>query len=454
LIRTTPKTATRAIAIFVAIVAFAVRFYWDVEIQNPLNAIDSDQAGYYNRACDLIDGVTRGDPRLYAFSPWGAHFITAVELWVVGKKNFIGIAAFHAAATTVPAVCCVSLTSRVTRSRFFLLLAGLLGAFWGPAIAHGGFFMSENWYAPLITAGTVFFLRFLEGKREPIRAGLCLGLAAIVRPQILLTFAIAGTLLIAIAWFRPSRAPFRGRTGFRQWALFFAPVAIILAISAVHMKQTAGHWGLVSENGALNKIWASTHLGKVQANWVYEGQTLAYWYSPSPKYPAKPEDSAVIEGRFGDEELVDRLRLEHEKRDTWARRQARRWWAVRLLVYQLPVPEDGYSYSDKEHKAFRLKIANAFRKVVLQGLPFFAIGLASMFLTRRGYLMGVVIFSHAVTMIYAAAVYLGEGRFRVPYDAFLITCGVAALVFLTRIVERAIREQVARLKRRPATFRA
>lgn len=445
--RSTPKTATRRIAIFVAVLAFAVRFYWNLKIQHPLDAIDSDQAGYYYRACDLIDGVTRGDPRVYTFSPWGAHAVTALELWLVGRKSVVGIAAFHALATSVPAVCVVAMTSRFTTSRFFLLLAGIAAALWGPAIAHGAFFMSENWYAALITAGTVFFLRFLEGKRGAFAAGLCLGLASIVRPQILLTFAIAGAFLVAVAWRRPSRAPFRGRTGLRQWALFFAPVAIILGISAVHMKQNAGHWGLVSENGPLNKIWASTHIGKVEAHWTYEGQTYRYWYSPSPKYPPKPEDEVSIEGRFGDAELIDNLRREHEKRDTWRQRLERRMWSVRLLVRQLPVPEDGYSYGDKVHRRFRLRIAKACRSIVIHSLPFAVFGIVAMSFTRRGYLMSLLFTAHAMTSIYAAAVYLGEGRFRVPYDAFLITSVVAALAFFTRLLERGIRTHVARAKR-------
>lgn len=434
-----PSVAQRRIAIFVGLLAFAVRLYWNLKVQHPLDAVYSDQAGYYERACDLLDGRTRGDLRMYAFAPWGAHAVTAVELFVAGRKSIVGIAIFHALATTIPAVCTVSFVARVVRSRAWLIVAGVTAALWQPAITHGAFFMSENWYGAALTLGTVFFLRFLEGKREPLRAGACFAVAITVRPQLLLTFAIAGAALLAIAYLRPARAPFRGRTKLRHWVLFFAPVVLILGVSAVHMKETAGHWGLVSENGPINRVWAATHIGRLEARWVgTDGQHYSAWYAPSPKFPAQPPDIVSVEGHVGDAEVMNRLRVEHEKLETPTQRLRRTFWNVRLLAYQYAYPEQAYA-NDPVKAPVRTWLQRTFRRLVITILPLALLGWITMFFSKRGYLTGVIIGAHAITSIVAAALYLGEGRMRIPYDAFLITAATAGLAFLVSQAAQAYR---------------
>ena len=66
-----------------------------------------------SRAIDLLDGQIHGDPRGYAFFPWGAHALVAGELWLVGRSNAMGIAIVQSIASAFPAVCVVFFTARV-----------------------------------------------------------------------------------------------------------------------------------------------------------------------------------------------------------------------------------------------------------------------------------------------------------------------------------------------------
>ncbi|MBX3234032.1 MAG: hypothetical protein KIT84_33020 [Labilithrix sp.] len=412
--------------------AFAVRLVWGIAVQSPFDALYSDMANYHGRAIDLLDGATRGDPRNYAFFPWGAHVLIALELAVVGRTSQIGVALVHALVGTIPVVCVVAITARVVRPLAIVAVAGLVAALWQPAVVHSGFFMSEMWFSAAIALGSALMLRSLEGKSGALGAGCAFAVAIAVRPQAMLTVALVAALVVVRAA--------RTRAMLDGWARLVAPIALVLAFSAVRMHQLSGHWGLVSENGPLNRVFGATHIGRVQARWQNQYGQYEAWYTPPAKMPVRPEDIVAYEGYIGDAEILDRIREEHMKRETrseYARRLVRN---TRLLAFRLVFPEEDFA----ARVPFRRVLQRVYRVVLVNLLPIGAFGLAAMLVARRKRLVGIVVLANGLTVVVVAALYFAEARLRMPYDSFVIVgaaAGVSALIAIGKRVRSFVRER-------------
>jgi hypothetical protein len=437
------RKTTRAIALATALLSFSIRFYWTMKVQNPLSALYSDMGGYYSRAIDMLDGQIHGDPRGYAFFPWGAHALVGMELYAVGRHSQLGVAIVQSVLGTVPAVCTVFFTARVVRSRFWIVAAGVAAAIWQPSVVHTGFFMSELWYSAFLVAGTLYFLRFLEGKTGAFRAGALLAVAIVVRPQALLTFAIVGGVLVLAAVVRRFTISKPPPTTVRNWVRFFVPIALMLAFSANRYHKYTGHWGLVSENGPINRAFGATHLGRIEAYWWYNGGRYGAWYTPPAKSPVRQEDMIVFEGYIGEEKLLDQIREEHVKRETRWQRVKRAHRNIKLLIYRFIFPEDDFAANGQHpNRAF---LQHAFRLILVNILPVGFFGLFAMLMTKRQRLIGMLFAAHAVTLLVVAALYFAEARMRMPYDPFLLAsaaAGCSAFVALMQKLYHLILEKL------------
>lgn len=432
-----------AIAIATAFLAFSVRFFWTVRIQNPLQAIYSDMGGYHSRAIDFLEGKVHGDPRGYAFFPWGAHVLVAGELWLVGRTNAMGIAVVQSIFSTIPAVCVVFFTARVVKSRWWIVIAGFTAALWQPSIVHAGFFMSEMWYSAFLVPGTLFLLRYLEGKSGAFRAGLCLGIAAIVRPQVLMTFGLAGGVILLAEITRPLWTSIRPKTSIRNWIRFAVPIVLILGVSANRFHKYTGHWGLVSENGPINRAFGATHLGRIEAYWNYNGGRYGAWYTPPAKSPVKKEDMIVFEGYIGEEGILDRIRIEHAARETTAQQIKRMHRNTKMLIYRYIFPEDDFA-ANGEHPN-RALLQRTYRTILINMLPIGVFGLFAMLVTRRQRVVGFLFAAHGITLVVVAALYFAEARMRMPYDPFLITAAAAGCSTIYLLVQKVHRIVLERL---------
>lgn len=439
--RTRRKT-TNTIALGIALLAFSIRFYWATTVQSPLHALFTDMGSYYMRAVDFLDGVTHGDPRSYAFFPWGAHVLIGLELGLVGRTSHFGVAVVQSIVSTIPAVCVVYLTDRVLKSRLWMIIAGLVAAFWQPAIVHAGFFMSEMWFSAAIVVGTFYFLRHLEGRAGAFRAGCAFAIAIVVRPQVLLTFAIVAGLLVVFEAGRRLVSSLGSRASIRNWIRFLIPIALMLAVSAVRFHQLTQHWGLVSENGPINRVFGATHLGRVGATWHYKTGTYTAWYQPPAKTPVAAADSVHFDGYIGDAEILDKLREEHMKRETRTQYIDRMRRNIRMLIFRRIFPED--NYADDPQRDW---LQNAFRLTVINILPFVAIGLTAMILRRRSRMEGMLMVAHGLTVVVVAALYFAEARMRMPYDPFIITAATVGVAWLFRSATLLRRMIVERLER-------
>lgn len=432
-IERTRAAGTRKIACAVAILAFAVRFAWVMAVQSPFNALFSDMAGYHGRALDFLDGATHGEPRSYAFFPWGAHVLIGLELGAVGRTSHVGVAIIHSIVSTIPAVCVVCFTARVVRSRILVGAAGVVAALWQPAVAHAGVFMSEMWFSAAIVLGTLLVLRWVEGRSGALGAGCAFAIATVVRPQALLTILLLAALLATAALLRD-------RVRWTGWFRFFAPVAVMLVCSAVRLHALTGHYGLVSENGPLNRVFGATSIGRIEAHWRNEYGDFSAWYIPPAKIPVRPENAVAFEGYIGDGAILERIQEERTRHQTRLQAVVRMWRNTRQLIYRFTFPE-----SDEHLRTpVRQELQRFFRLIVVNLIPIGTFGLLAMLLARKTRLTALVIVANGLTVVTVAALYFAEARMRMPYDPFVITCataGLANVIAIGRRVRSFVRER-------------
>lgn len=407
-----PAGARRLIAALAFAVAFAVRAYWTLRVQSPLTAVYSDMGGYVSRAEGLLAGTTPGEPRILLMWPWGTHVIVAAELAVFGRHNPLTIGLAHALVGAIAAPCAALLTARFVRSRLAVLGAGLLVALWHPHIVYSGFFSSEIWFSSALVLLSLLLVRRFEGRSGALGAGILLAIAFACRPQILMTCAIVGTVL-GIVWLRHRTS--RPRGGVVRFALpIVVPLVIAMGVSSVRFHRLSGQYGLIATNEAAQRLFGETSVGKIDADWIApDGAAWTWWVSPSTKHPVKPEDQVVVHGFVYDPKLLAAIRAQRLRGVTTTARLRRMADNVALLaVRSLPWPED-----DFRRFLFRDRLQHAFATALLPLLVFCAIGF---FFLHRHRIAGLIIAAHLLTIVIVAAIYLGEARYRVPYDPLII----------------------------------
>ncbi|MBX3190542.1 MAG: hypothetical protein KF819_26310 [Labilithrix sp.] len=428
-----PSGARRSIALAVFFLAFTVRAIWAIRVQSPLTAVYSDMGGYVSRAEMLLSGFTPNEPRVLVLWPWGTHAIVALEIALLGRKSAIAIGIVHAIAGAIAAPCAALITARFVRSPYWVWAAGVVVALWHPHVVYSGFFSSEIWFSSAIALGSLCLIRHCERRSGAVVAGLLLGLSFCVRPQILLTVAMLVTVF-AVAWLR--RATWRPRGGALALAIFFLPLAAAMTFSSVRFHRLTGRFGLIAAYEPAQRLFGETNVGKIEASWIApNGDRWGYWFSPHTKQPLKPEHVVHIDGFICDPEKIAAIRAERLRGVPLRARIGRMVDNVELLALRnVPWPED-----DFRRVPFRARLQRVYAEILLVVIALAAVGLASL---RRHRAAGVILGVHLVTIVGVAAIYLGEARYRVPYDPLIIvvaTIGASALAERGRALVRRAR---------------
>jgi hypothetical protein len=403
--------------------AFFVRLAWILGIQHPMRAVYSDMYGYVDRAEQLMWHLASPDPRLLAIYPWGTHALMAAEFLLLGRHAQGAIAVAHALVGAVPAPCMAALSMRLVPSRAVATLTGVLVALWYPQVAFAGFFLSEHWFAAAIAVHAAWTVRERRGAPALLGTGLVSAVAFVVRPQFILTWAADMTRFKIAAMRRGGFSP-----AARKATLLALPVAIFVAGSAVRLHALSGHWGLISENATMTRIWADTDICQLRSNWTLPGGgRYSYWFSPPSKPALKPSDTVEFEGFIADPDILERIRLERLRGVPWTARMTRRLGNVALLFTgNLPWPERNY-----REPVWRLALQQIFAAAVLcVVLPLAVLGAA---LGRRSAALFIAA-ANAATCIFTAFFFFGEGRYHVPYDPFFV---LLAIVGGCEIVRRS-----------------
>ena len=440
--------ARGGLALFTFVVAFAVRAYWAIRVQSPLTAVYSDMGGYVSRAEALLAGTTPSDPRILLMWPWGTHVIVAAELAVFGKTSPVAIALVHAFGGAIAAPLTALLTARFTRSKLAVAISGLAVALWHPHIVYSGFFSSEIWFTSAILLFSLFLVRHYEGRGRTgsaLAAGLALAVAFAIRPQILMTCGIIGIVTI-LGWIdRPFERP---RRGIVRFALpLIVPVVLTMAGSILRYHRLDGSYGLIASNEPAQRLFGETSVGKLDSSWTApDGSPWSWWVSPHTKHPVKPEDVVTFRGFVYDRKILAQFRAERLRGVTPWQRALRMVDNVELLAARnLPWPEDDFR---------RFK----FRHVLQQGFatafwPILVLAFVGAAYLGKHRLARLVIGAQLGTIVFVAAIYLGEARYRVPYDPFIIILATMGLVGIARAAQEASDWIRARVASRPLADR-
>lgn len=422
------------------LLALAVRLYWVFRVQSPYEVVYSDMNGYVERARALLAGSTSSFPRMAALYPYGAHYVYAAIFGVLGYDNPRDVCIMQAFLCAIPAYFFVLFAARFFKNAAAPGLLGLLFAVWQPIIWCTGFFLSEVPYLPLLFLNAWLCLRFVENKHGGFLLGLSGAVLFAIRPQFILTFGLLGLVQL---W-SDRRVIFRRRTLLR-YAQIALPWVAVLAFSMGRFHRLTGHYGLISENGQLNRVFADTTIGRVEGRWLAPNGDIWTFNVEPPCKPRMNEMEVVrIAAYMGDGELLNSIRRSHlEGKSTWWRIH-RALDNVRLLWDKNdPWPEHDRARG-RGMRAFSQRWFNEAARWVL--IPLACLGV---FVLRRRAAM-IVVLAHLLTLVILSMFFLAEARYRVPYDPFLFVLASAGTWRYGQLVRGWLsRRRIARLSESP-----
>ena len=418
------------------VLALATRLWWVFRVQNPLAAVYSDMGVYVQRADMLLAGKLPGEPRVLAFWPWGTHTIIAGEFWLLGRNATFAIPLLHAVVGAVVAPASAALCARFTGRPWSALLAGCVVALWHPHILYSGYFMSEIWFTTALVLGTLLLVRYAEKGKGALGCGLLLALAFSVRPQILLTVMMVGGVFVLG---RLMGRPYLRRARFGI-VLLLLPLALTMAGSAIRLHRLTGKVGLIATYEPVQRLFGETDVDKIEASWsTANGDRWTWWFNPPTKKPIKTV--VTFEGFICDQEILGKILRERLAKMTFKERVLRKIDNVSMLVLgNEPWPESELPVKNR----FRKDLQFNFSRAAIVVLVLAAGGVTGL---GRHRLAALLVRIHLLSIVVVASMYLGEARYRVPFDPFLI---IAAVVGLGNF-EAGLRRIVRGLRRRFAT---
>lgn len=408
---------TRRVHLFAAVttaLALAVRLYWVFRVQSPYATIYSDMGGYVERALNLLHGVTVSYPRITALWPYGAHYFYAAEFGILGFHHWKTVCVMQALLLASPTYFFVLFAARFFERAWAPGLLGLAVAVWQPLVWCTGYFLSEIPYLAFLYLNAWLCLRFVETKRGGFALGLTGAVLFAVRPQFILTFAL---LALAHLW-TVRRRILRART-LARFARVLVPWVVVLAFSIGRFHHLTGTWGLISENGQLNRLFSDTTVGRVEGRWqAPNGNAWFFAVEPPTKYRMNEREVVAISGYFADPELLAPVRAKHLRDKTFGWRLYRAFDNVRLLWDKNnPWPEE-----ERAREGFRKLTQDGFNQVARWVvIPLAVLGLVV--LRKRAPV--IIVLAHLVTLVLLSMFFLPEARYRVPYDPFLLLLAAA-----------------------------
>ena len=418
----------------VTLVAFAVRTFWVTWVQPPDEAVFSDMRSYFHQALMALGYERVREPANMVLFPWGVHswYATLLALfgppdWGVsmGRTGWTGepliLVALAAAATNASVASFAFLaTLETTRRRSAATIAGLCMALWPPLTVFCGFFTSETPFAACVAASLWLSARTARTGRHGWAAGLALAVGATMRPQMLLT---AG---LTVLWMGVLALRRRAVDGWTVVSMV-VPLVLVIGFSTARFYAYTGDVALVSANGELARLFAVSDYHKV-------ANRQGHGFHPPARLPELGFDGIfVFDGDWLDEAqfTVERKRIWNTM--GWVDRGRVLTRNVGLLFARNPLwPErNAVRYAreagvtDPESRQWRQNLLPWHERIVWPLLPLSLVGLARS--ARRNSAGVQVALLQLFTMLFSAAFYFGESRYRVPYDAVLVLLAVCAL---------------------------
>jgi hypothetical protein len=408
--------------------ALAVRLLWVGLVESPFDNIWSDMGGYVQRALQAAYGKGDPAPQFVSLYPPGTHWILAAQMLVIGWKRHAAFLLFHCMWGALVAPCMMLLAERIVRPRWIAIAFGVLVAVWQPLLAFSGYFSSEQFDAALLAMSSWLLVRHVETGRNAIALGVSTALAYLVRPPVLVTVAMLGVIAVVMTVRRPAGPP-----RLRPWRLTLALsiLAVTVALGAVRYHSITGHYGLISDNGAMARFFADTDYGKVRSS------DQGYFFEPPAKVQAGERRELLVTGYVGQPAALELARAKEVQHMTKVARIRRFAWNVSLLFVGNDLWPENAHLGARWRRVFNDVAKNTMLAVVC---PLALLGALSCAWRRRPAL--VVAVAQVLTALVVAGLYFGECRYRVPWDGFFLLLaleGGQSLVLVGRAGLRAIR---------------
>lgn len=471
--------------LFVA--ALAVRLHWNLEVHPLHEYLYSDMRGYAARADQILDKPF-ATQEYSAFFPFGTSWIVAAIKWAFGRNDWRAIGSVFALLGALIVPMCYSITDRTMgeRVRWVAPAVGLLMVFYYPLIGIGSYMLSELPFAFFLTAALFFLTRLIdEGKhRDAWLTGLMLGCGTLVRSQ--MTASIG---LFALAWLATRIFPWKAKPEQRVWPKLTwgkmiqvgIPLAMLLAMSAVRFHAHTGRYGLVSENSGINLVFGRCHNKGIYSrpdgqghgtvrfapppliqlevhsrdypdSWLHMDPVFGDFPDPPPDVPGFKLDDlgcrkrgCILEGGeieyqgyIGDQELQRRIVDHCIEVGGWARQfKYSAQHLVMLWKYTQMWPDQANPRPRPKSKNEGWKaLGEHWAKLHRWFLMVPALGgLLFAFAPRRRPKEAVVAIN-LWALLFVAAIWLGEVRFRVPYDPFIVILAGLGYGFVWEQVSR------------------
>ena len=241
--------------------ALVVRLHWNLSVHPLGEYIYSDMKGYWSRADANLDHPFSS--REYdAFFPFGTAWLVTGIKFVFGRENITAFAVLYAIFGALIVAMSFEITHRAIgdRVRWVAPAVGLLLVVYYPLIAIGGYVLSEVPYSLALVTCIYLLLRLVdEGKnRQAWLLGLMLGIATLIRPQMLMGVALVGLYWLFARLRQGAESPYNKLT-WGHIARIAVPLMLLLVMASARFHLHTGRYGLISENSSINLVFGRCH---------------------------------------------------------------------------------------------------------------------------------------------------------------------------------------------------
>lgn len=435
------------LGLFVA--ALIVRLHWNLQVHPLGDYVYSDMNGYVTRADRmLVKGLA---PHEYSsFFPYGTHWLVAGCKWLFGKDDYAAIGVLYALLGAFTVAFAYAATRRASAFPWVAPAVGLIGVFYYPHISLGGYILSEVPFAFFLMGAVLSSLRLADRGSwvDAVLMGVCAGLGATIRPQIMVSAAVLGLFWIL----RRTALP---KIRLTHLLLSAVPVVLVLAGSSALLHHNTGRMGLVSENGSFNLVFGRCHASKIRTTPDGKGHGRVHFRPPSflqvknhesrakrqgipPRIALHPalDDELVYSGYIGDKERhMAYVRECIERTGWWGQLEYGVLNATLLWRHNVPWPDSGRSQWRSISKWWTSAHRDLFAVPALLGLL--------VLVTRRTVKQGLLAV-HLLASIVVAAIFFGSIRIRTPYDFIIIALALEVYALGLWLAVRGIRRGLRR----------
>jgi len=425
--RTGSLTRLEWLAVAAIVAGAAIRALWVFVFHQPFDHVYSDMLIYVERGQRLAAGgeLVRFD----ASYPPGTHLLIALPSLIFGsdRDGLWGAAVLWWLMSSLTPFFMWRF-ARLVLTPAAAALTAIFCALWPLLITYAGYFLSD-------TPSTLFLAVALWLAARAIRAhgrsaaafgagaGLTGGFALETRPQVALNLAVVAAMLL-----------FPWRRHLPAFATFLVAGAAALSIAIVHNSIAAGKLTAINENSG-QVFWQ----GQCDVAWVYYGPENRETYSfaaPAALQRGGGTDYRFLTRQPWDQGAFYRDGLDCVRENGPAHLRILGRSLVDMTATTVPWPQS----NEPELKEF-VNLTNVLYSIALPVILF-----QSFLLIRRRRREGggsgeLLMLLHLACGFATALIFLGDPRYRIPYDVFGLAL-LAALLADAFLDRRERRESV------------